>query len=101
MNGSDLPYGALFGEDPAPARDHVFYVSGLAEGTRHSGVLDAMERGGLGHARCNFRSRGTQACTFDLYCCTHREQSLFPGHISSFARHSLLVRALNCALVSK
>ena len=65
VNGSDLPYAALFGEDPAPARDHVFYVSGLAEGTRIGSVLGALERGSLGRARCSFRSRGTQARASD------------------------------------
>ena len=63
INGSDLPHAALWGEDPAPQRDHVFYVSGLAEGTRHSAVLGPMEAGSLGRARLSFRSRGTQACT--------------------------------------
>ena len=48
-------------QDPSPQRDHIFFVSGLEEGTQHSGVLARLEHAKLGRLRLNFRSHGTQA----------------------------------------
>ena len=53
-------------QDPSPQRDHIFFVSGLEEGTQHSGVLARLERAKLGRLRLNFKSHGTQA---RILCC--------------------------------
>ena len=56
-------------QDPTPQRDHIFFVSGLEEGTQHSGLLACLERAKLGRLRLNFRSHGTQARISCLQSC--------------------------------
>ena len=56
-------------QDPAPQRDHIFFVSGLEEETQHSGVLARLDRAKLGRLRLSFRSRGTQVSAPVLQCC--------------------------------
>ncbi|KAK9818287.1 hypothetical protein WJX72_010105 [[Myrmecia] bisecta] len=58
---SDIPYAALFGEDPVPDRSHVFYIAGLPEGTHFKDVVQRCADAKLGRARVNMRHRGTLA----------------------------------------
>jgi hypothetical protein len=46
---SDLPYAALWGEDPIPDRPQTFHLAGLQEGYRLDDVWRLMRRQGLGN----------------------------------------------------
>ena len=57
---SDVPYAALWEEDPTPPREHLLYVSGLPAGSRIGDIAPQLEKAGLGRARLHFKSSGTQ-----------------------------------------
>jgi len=48
---SDLPYAALWGQDPIPDRPHTFHLSGLQEGARMDELWRTLKRLGLGTVR--------------------------------------------------
>ncbi|BDA49408.1 Poly(A)-specific ribonuclease PARN [Coccomyxa sp. Obi] len=58
---SPIPYTAVYGEDPVPNLDHIFYVSGLGQGTKQSDLQRVFDGANLGRMRLNLKSRGTQA----------------------------------------
>ena len=60
---SPIPYAAIYGEDPVPDLDHVFYLSGIAPGTRQSDLNRLLDSACLGRIRINQKSRGTQVCS--------------------------------------
>jgi hypothetical protein len=60
LMASDLPYAALWGADPAPDRDHVFFLSGLPPGGRQGDLQRPLAAAGLGRLRVSMRARGTQ-----------------------------------------
>jgi hypothetical protein len=52
---SDLPYAALWGEDPIPDRPTTFHLAGLQEGYRLDDVWRLMRRQGLGNVSAQGR----------------------------------------------
>lgn len=58
---SPIPYAAVYGEDPSPDLDHIFYVSGLPGGSRQSDLNGLLDSAALGRTRVSLKSRGTQA----------------------------------------
>ncbi len=86
---SPIPYAAVYGVDPVPNLDHIFYVSRLGHGTKQSDLQRVFDGASLGRTRLNLKSRGTQVCN----CC-----SLGPKHSKdSFNLHapSWLIAAAN------
>lgn len=67
---SPIPYAAVYGEDPVPNLDHIFYVSGLGQGTKQSDLQRVFDGASLGRMRLNLKSRGTQVCTAALLVLT-------------------------------
>ena len=63
---SPIPYAAINGEDPLPDLDHIFYLSGLAHGTKQSDLNRLLDSARLGRIRINQKSRGTQVCSSAL-----------------------------------
>ena len=57
---ADVPYAALWEEDPVPPREHLLYVSGLPAGSRIGDIAPQLEKAGLGRTRLHFRSGGAQ-----------------------------------------
>ncbi len=59
---SDLPYAALWGEDPAPPRPHIFHASGLPPGARVGDVIGFFGAAGLGKVGVCGVEGGGPAC---------------------------------------
>lgn len=48
---TDIPYAALSSPDPSLAREHIFYVGGIPEGTRPGDLLGPFDSLGLAGVR--------------------------------------------------
>lgn len=57
---SPIEYASIYGEDPLPDLDHIFYVSGLASGTTLNDIGQLLDNANLGKARVTLKARGTQ-----------------------------------------
>jgi hypothetical protein len=61
---SPIEYASVFAADPVPDLDHIFYVSGLAEGTNMNELSRLLRDANIGRARLTRKARGAQVGCF-------------------------------------